>query len=246
MFKIFDKYQFKARVLPGIIALLPWVAAVLPWLPSTFDLVIAIYRFGLFTLSALVLSHISRRWGKSAEERLHNKWRVHPTAKFLRWSNNEFDDITKHKIHLQLSGHTGISAPTREEEKSNPEIANSIYRGYAELLRAHALSHRNEMAFTIVHEENIDYGFARNSFGLRYIFWLGIVIASISLFFAYQDDKFIIYALVLFFIACLNVSNTREKNVLKASDDYAIRLLRASLNLPVQSTTPPKALDPDP
>lgn len=65
---------------------------------------------------------------------------------------------------------------------------------------------------------------------------LGIGVATISMYLAYRSELSIIVGSVLFGIACLAAFNARESSVLSSSDNYGLRLLDASLYLPIEES----------
>jgi hypothetical protein len=232
---LLDPYVIRARGFPLFMLALPiacgawpWLAAwsVMPWsklavgglLGSLF--LAFLIRFG---------GQISRDMGRAAEERLMVGWGAHRTGRMLRWRDSAFQ-AQKATMLANLSALTGIPAPSQVDEERNPEAVDRIYAGYADRLRAHALTHKAEPRFAMVNEERAEYGQARNFYGMRRVMWLLLSVGAVSLGAAsWHGHQVVVPSLVLVGTALMTGYLARASLVKRRSDDFAVRLLETAL-----------------
>ena len=119
--------------------------------------------------------------------------------------------------------------PSEEDEKNDPQKADEIYESCIMYLRN---ATRDKKKFSLVFEENINYGFRRNMYGLRKF---GIITSSINIcgiFLIYyfieniQDLVWIISNLILSTILLIIWTLIINSDWVKVTADaYAERLL---------------------
>src|ERR1700732_3502727 len=99
----FDKYTYRARLLPSLITLLPLAFAATVWFPgeeATWKVVGSVFvSSGLATL----LSHFGRDLGKRKETELFQMWGGVPTTRMLSHRFSKFDPFTLARYHGKLS-----------------------------------------------------------------------------------------------------------------------------------------------
>lgn len=162
-----DEYTIYARLQPFLIALFPLFLFYFSFFPineTGWGLLISILSFiGIFSL----LSQFSRDFGMRAELKLYRKWKIKPTLMMLSHSKSSIETITLNQIHKKLVALTGIGAEVDTTmETQNPKQAYAVYQYWIDYLREQT---RDKKEFELVHLENINYGFRRNMYGLKYI-----------------------------------------------------------------------------
>jgi len=175
--KFIDRYVFNARFLPAAVLLLPGGIAVAAWVPKPGDLVSwgQLLTMVLTTGGAMLISHLGRGPGKAKEPALWKEWDGPPTTTMLRHRDGLLDALTKARYHRKLSLLVPDSpAPSPEQESENPAHADVVYTSWVSYLLAHT---RAQEKFGLLHASNIDYGFRRNLWGLKFF---GILLASLG------------------------------------------------------------------
>lgn len=160
-----DRYAIRARVAPGLIAILPvffgvtaWSAAGLSWPES------ALWSVVLGLLSLLGAQFI-RDAGYRREPSLFARWNGAPTTRLLRHSDSTLDPNTKQRYHVRLAALLpGVALPTAQDESGDPVRADGVYKSCGDHLRERT---RDKEKFGHLHESNIDYGFRRNLWAIK-------------------------------------------------------------------------------
>jgi hypothetical protein len=168
-----DEYTIKARLEPALLVALPLLFATLTLFPEGFTGFSAIASLFVWAGGSVLLSQIGREWGKRKEPDLYQEWGGQPSVRLLRHRDAP-------NIHVLARRHAklekllpDLKIPTVEEERADHQHADKIYDACCAFLRAKT---RDKKAFFLVFEENINYGFRRNLWGMRP---LGIV-ASVA------------------------------------------------------------------
>ncbi len=159
-----DRYDINARLKPALLALLPAIAVAAFWLPQTRSLV-ASSSMGLIAASGLLflLSQAARLQGRNIEKRLGDKIGRKHSARLLTHGDNTIAAGTKERYHSFLRAH-GIHLSTKSEEQSNANEAFERARSAIDWLLEHT---RPNAKASMLHDENIAYGFNRNLYGLK-------------------------------------------------------------------------------
>lgn len=163
---IFNDYVIKARIYPAFLLIAPVVILGIEF----FSVKLAFIQFMLpiFILcgGTFLLAQLARDFGKKKEKNtLQPKWGGVPSILLLRHSDTTLDSITKKRYHTHLARWvTGTSPPTPEQEKLDPETADEVYLAWTNYLRHHT---RDTMVFRLLNDENTNYGYRRNIWGLR-------------------------------------------------------------------------------
>lgn len=172
-----DSYSIKARVYPAFLVLLPILILAIYYVTDFemyYHYITALFTVGFLTF---VLAHLGRDKGKLKEENLFEKIGGKPTTQILRHSDSYLDSITKSRYHKSLSTKVSdLIIPTKEEESENPSKADEIYNSCAKYVISKT---RDTKKFDLLFKENINYGFRRNTYGLKS--W-AVFILIISLF----------------------------------------------------------------
>lgn len=227
----FDDFTFHARVMPVLVTIIP-------------ILVIGVYNGVVFsnwaenaTLFFIVIvfltftSKIARNEGKKHEQRMYKQLGAMPTTIVLRFSDNAFDNVTKHRYHQKLNEFSGLNLPISEEDES-PK-SDDQYQSAASILRNYANSNRDKEPR--VYQELKDYNFWRNLYGTKNFALLVYLIISIrevivmdsfdiKQIFLQPYPKYLVLIIMLLCIMSL-ILFTTKKTVEQKAFDYAKALI---------------------
>ena len=159
-----DKYAFNARIVPALIVLLPIGLSLATLFPNKFARWDIIVWLGTSAGLAVFLEQLARDRGKRKEPGLYKLWGGKPSTRMLRHRDSTLSVPTLARYHERLTRLIPISMPTPEEEKSNSDRADAIYDSCGDFLRARS---RDKEKFPLVFEENVNYGFRRNLWGMK-------------------------------------------------------------------------------
>lgn len=227
--KITDPYDRKARIYPALLCLLPIVVSISITFPEIYKtlsgLVALVIAFGGLQL----LANLARNQGKRLEYGMYNMWGGIPSVCIFRHCDTIIPKPAKMRYHSILAGRTGIDAPSEDLEKSNPTVADEIYRSWSDFLRSKT---RDTSKYAILFKENINYGFRRNLLGLKWYCVLsgvvGILIISLPHLFmpGLSKNDISIIALVLIYISIF-IFVVNHEWVKIIADEYAKRLIES-------------------
>ena len=175
-----DAYDLQARHAPVVFAALPIIVVALALIPSLGDAKFSAGSIGLllFVTLPLVAARIARAAERARQDQLFALWGGMPTTAMLRFSDNRLNPQTK-KVYRERLARLGRSfpIPDEDEERRDPAGADIKIGAAMDEVRRRAKEKGNKT----VHRENINFGAARNAFGLK-PFGLGAcVIAAIGL-----------------------------------------------------------------
>jgi hypothetical protein len=166
--KFLDSYTLRARLAPALVAAIPPAVVIACGALSENRAVRALGVFG--GVAGLVICGLVRRAGRRIEPDLWQSWGGSPTRRRLRWRDNDHDSVRR--IHRRIAAITGDAMPTTEEERTDPDRADARYDAAISSLRART---RDTGKFGVLFQENMEYGFRRNSLGIRpYAFALAV------------------------------------------------------------------------
>lgn len=166
-----DAYTRNARLKPALLALAPAAWTLMAWSPDH-----AFGWGGIWTVivgvgGTLLLSQLARDRGKRKERALHDSHGGRPSERLLshvRAGNR----ITLSRRHAKLRRLIpDVRIPTEAEEARNPAAAHEVYHSCVEWLIARTRENR------LLLEENINYGFRRNLWGLKPV---GLIVSAAS------------------------------------------------------------------
>jgi hypothetical protein len=184
LFKFFDAYTIRARIVPSLIAGLPALAfpfVVVPWDHiGLSNVIVSIMSFVLL----FAVADLARRRGRQIEKKLGTR----STLSLWYRSNSELPNSSKNLYRTFIAGKLKCSAPSEEDEINEPQLANDFYAGAGDWLRDHT---RDAKKFKILFDENITYGFRRNLLGLKSIaLVLNGIVAILSGFILYLKPAY--------------------------------------------------------
>ncbi len=173
---MFDEYTRRARLAPVLIAMVPALVLLAAAAFSPQDSV----RIGGGVLAAigLVACGLVRDRGRHLQVSLWESWGGSPTTQPLRLREAE-DERATLRLRARVEAVLGGPLPTRDEERKDAEEADRRYEEAVAALRARTNADRER--FHLVFEENKEYGFRRNTLGIRPIgSLLALVVFSAS------------------------------------------------------------------
>ena len=225
----FDEYELRARIFPALIISIPALVLVYCVAPVTRN---PFSTAGVGTLiEAAVLyflGRIARDRGIEQQKRLFDRWGGPPTTRILRHDNAHLDALTKARLKTTLQTTCGLTFPSEAEERSDPERADTVYNS---AIKALLEQRRDKKRFGLIFNENCNYGFARNLYGIR---WLGVSIAFIC---GFADGVMIrlhgfyfswgISTVVSVTVFVLLIVYVNANFVKRSAEAYAVSLLRS-------------------
>lgn len=187
----FGAYEIKARFFPALLILFPLMFTLLIWYPELIELETSIIILVAFVILLFFIAKISREAGLRVQAKLLKVWGGLPTTIFLRHRDSSIDQITKERYHAFLSEKiSNLKIPSVEEENGNPDLYDLHYISAVKWLLENT---RDPVNFSMIHQDNSNYGFSRNMLGVKL---MGILFSLISLLFniygAYNQYYFII------------------------------------------------------
>lgn len=225
-----DKYALNARLKPAFFVLLPVLVFTVVHYPAIWIQASALLTLLVTCGATFLIAQLSRSLGRQMENRLGDKIGRQHTARLLAYANTVFPIQQKERFRQYISTHSGISLPTENEEQTNADSSQDDRLTAVSWLLEHTRPTAKE---TLLHDENIAYGFRRNLLGLKPIgAVISIVLVAINpLLFLFGDvsnDRIRIgIALEIGLIVCclLWLFAVTERFVIDASLAYAQRLL---------------------
>lgn len=224
--ELFDQYSLRARLYPGLLAVLPVTSLiVIVWDASLGEKIAPI----LVTAGApFLLAQIVRARGKKLEISLVETWGGLPTTIMLRDSASG-NRVLRERRRTQLGSVVGEPLPSRADEIADPAAADSRYETHVRVLISRVRDKPD--LYPRVHEENINYGFRRNLLGLRRVSLMLIglsLVADVVAFIARVDVVQVLVALaVQLALATAWIFVVNSDWVKDAGESYAERLFDA-------------------
>ena len=174
---ITNGYERKARLYPALLLIAPIVAVGVALLSSKIAGLQALL-FGVAVCGgAFLLTQLARDAGKRKEKDLFELWGGVPSVAIFRHRDVQLDQATKKRYHKKLSSLVEeAEAPSAEEEENDPDVTDDIYSAWSNFLRSNT---RDKNTFNLLFQENINYGYRRNVWGMRSI---GIITSLLSIF----------------------------------------------------------------
>lgn len=178
-----------------------------------------------------------RDLGKSLEGRLWESWGGPPTRRLLQWRGDSDRQLVS-RNHELLEAVLKRSLPTQEDEFAHPAVADQAYDLAVADLRELT---RDRETFSLILEENSEYGFRRNMLGIRPVaIAVAVVVAAVSSGLAIDGPvRFLGVALLAVAAATAWIYWVKPDWVRRSAERYAERLLGAAVLLTTgQSASP--------
>jgi hypothetical protein len=170
----FDRYDRNARLKPALLVLFPLLLLTAVWLREVWTIATALLGVVVFCGLLSLVSRIARQRGRAVQKAIEKKLGGLPTTIALRHRDRTIDPQTKGRYHAFLRAN-GCRIPFTDEEALNPSAADLDYRAGVTWLLEQT---RDKVRFRMLADENIDYGFRRNTLGLKTI---GTSVATLCL-----------------------------------------------------------------
>jgi hypothetical protein len=241
---ISDRYELKARLLPGLLlAVVPalTLGVVLQAFTEWYSAVGA--ALAAEALAAIVLGHLARARGKRAEEQLWKSWGGAPTTRWLRPWDHTCSDQQKSKWRGAIKRITGLSIPASVPAGGSQD---DVERQINEAMRQLRYSVRNAPEAGMVTTHNEEYGFARNLYGVRW-HWLVLSVlclAGCGALFAFGLRPYAGIAVAgVSVVVTLLIGRELPDYVRRCADRYAESLFAAAMMITqrmAESETPAK------
>lgn len=162
---LLDAYERKARLTPGLFAVLPVACTFTTLGLEKFPLVAAIAGLLSAAGGAFLISNIVGDLGRAAQDRLFESWGVSPTTKALRLRDPSNNPIQRDRWRAAVTSVTGIDLLSADQEEADPEGADHrIIAAYDQL---RFLGQKGGQPAVVA--ENAAYGYQRNMYGVRHV-----------------------------------------------------------------------------
>ena len=173
---ITNAYTRRARLTPALIVVLPLGLAVLSWSPDGLKSWTVLWSLFVWAGGTALMAQVARDRGREKEEELFHRWGGKPTTQLLRYAGCD-NPVLVSRRHTSLQKVlTDINLPNEEEETASPEHADNVYDTCVRWLLEQT---RDQKRFSLVFEENCNYGFRRNLWGMKPV---GIFLSVVGLF----------------------------------------------------------------
>jgi hypothetical protein len=240
-----DGYERKARLYPALLLFMPVAVVVGCGLGTSISRAEAVCGLVISCGGLLLLAQIARDAGKRKERSLFERWGGTPSVCIFRHVDARMDAITKARCHKTMSNLVKeAKAPSADEETADPIAADGVYTAWSTYIRVNT---RDTKKYALLFQENINYGYRRNVWGLRPA---GLGVTSVSLvgalawlYLRYRSAgqisvELIIASVVTFVLLLLWLFHFTADWVRVPADAYAERLAEAIDSLIPKSDRP--------
>lgn len=161
-----DAYNLRARLFPALLMLLPVGLAVSAWFPVDLAAWGSLAGAGVAIGGATMLKQFARDQGKSKEAVLYAAWGGKPSVRMLSFRHSQLNRDTLARCHAKLRElDPTLKLPaTITEEAADSVTALFAFESASDLLVEKT---RDKQKFGLLFEENMNYGFRRNLWGLK-------------------------------------------------------------------------------
>lgn len=156
-----DMYTLRARLAPALLLVVPGIALLIAGVVSatTVGRIVGLCSGA----TGVIIAGLVRDRGRRLQPKLWDSWGGSATQRRLRWTGGLPVDSVE-QLHSRVEAVTGDPLPDASSEAADPADADRRYDDAIEYLREATRDHRD---FGLVFAENVDYGFRRNTLGLR-------------------------------------------------------------------------------
>lgn len=191
MYKLFDEYNIKARVLPSLLCTVPFLVLkhylLDPWMLGRTDLNWFTGYLGECVI-LLVLVYLLTHTNRVASKLLFENKKAFPTTMFLLPSSNELSDQYRHSIDDKVRRDFNLSLPNGTDEKNDLEGSKRVI---VEIVQLIINKVRNGH---LVFKHNVEYGFFRNLAGGSFV---AFIISLITFAFGSYFDSLVLQKVTL-------------------------------------------------
>lgn len=224
-----DEYAIKARVFPVFLALLPVGVCAAQFVGFGSAVVATCSAFGGTALMSFVFAQWGRDAGKSKEKELYQRWGGMPTTAYLRHRDRAVNTVVKARRHQRLQRLVpDLVLPSVRAEAENPADADERYEAATKVLIQRT---RDREKYHVLFQELIDYGFRRNTWGLKSVAVAVLALSisfSLGLVFTHHRETYNLATAAIFVLLLLVWSMAVTPDwVQRAATAYAERLFDA-------------------
>lgn len=159
-----NPYVRRARLQPAMIVALPLALATLAWSPTGVVGWSVLWSLFVWSGGTALMAQIARDRGKRKEPGLYDSWGGKPTTRLLRHRDALKKTVLQRRHQKLQVLVSDVRIPSVEEERADPDKADDIYDACTAFLLEKT---RNSEQFPLVFEENCNYGFRRNLWGMK-------------------------------------------------------------------------------
>jgi hypothetical protein len=161
---ISNPYVRRARLQPAMLVALPLGLATLAISPGGIVGWGTVWSLFVFCGGTALMAQMARDLGKQKEPGLYQSWGGKPTTRLQRHRHTANATLLGRR-HRQLQSLVpGIQIPTVADELADPRAADDVYDSCTAFLLEKTRKKEN---FPLVFEENCNYGFRRNLWGMK-------------------------------------------------------------------------------
>lgn len=202
----FSQYEIKARLFPALLLLAPFLFTVLTWYPELISLGSSILVIVFFIITLFFLAKYCREMGVKKQDKLLKEWGAFPSILILRHRDPVIDPVTKSRYHSFLQEKVkGVQLPTSNEEIENPEYYDIQYKSAIKWLLEYT---RDSHKYSLLQQDNINYGFSRNMLGVKSLgILLTILAVGVNIYGIYNEYGFdsLMFPLVIWISLLTNI-----------------------------------------
>jgi hypothetical protein len=240
-----DRYEWQARLVPGLLALLPVAVTIAALGLRHAPIVSVILSLASLAGGAVLLADVVRGLGLQAQEQLWSSWGGAPTTIALRLREPAPNSVQRDIWRAAVQKVSGIRLPSARSESINPDRADQTIS--AAIARIREMT-RDQQRFYMVQVENRGYGYQRNFYAVRTIArivaFLGLLVTLGFILWPLtggkQPDLRTAYVFGLIADAAITLGwffLPSSRHVRRAGDKYAQQLLEAAVTLAADSST---------
>jgi hypothetical protein len=161
---ITNTYTRRARLTPALIVVLPLGLAVLSWSPDGLKSWTVLWSLFVWAGGTALMAQVARDRGREKEKELFHSWGGKPTTRLLRYAGCENPVLVTRRHAALQKVLANIHLPTELEESAAPQDADHVYDTCVRWLLEQT---RDQKKFHLLFEENCNYGFRRNLWGMK-------------------------------------------------------------------------------
>jgi hypothetical protein len=229
-FGCFDKYFLHAEFAPAMLTAAPGTLGLYAIFQKEASTLAAVVIVAATCGCAIPLCQFVKRRGRRVHERLMKEAGGLPSTRFLRHRDSTLPQQNRSRYHTKLALLVpGVVIPTCKEEEADPTKADVIYSSCVDKLREMT---REATKFPLVLHANCEYGFRRNSRGMRFYGRISSLIGSALCGWKWthlaNSDSIILSVLISLAIAFMAIwwfFVVKDTYVHEAADEYGRRIL---------------------
>jgi len=161
---ISNSYVRRARLQPAMLVALPLALATLAISPNGIVGWGTVWSLFVFCGGTALMAQMARDLGKQKEPGLFQSWGGKPTTRLLRHRDAPNASLLDRRHRKLQSLVPGIQIPSVADELAYPRAADDTYDSCTAFLLEKT---RKKESFPLIFEENCNYGFRRNLWGMK-------------------------------------------------------------------------------